>query len=172
MAKNEADANDRPPSRGDTLDTKSSKTEGADRAQGEMAAKPQTEHLHPAEWESDLNPAHMAGQNIGETSTERELGLQTAYDYREIHISLRGFQDDELRQIPIVPPGERLQQGATYLDLRDPDREEFTAMGGMSAGDESWIVPKDVVPYTIWNRLRGIDDPERTGENAPRDDRG
>lgn len=150
--------------RGDALETKASRTETHDHARGDMSAKPQAEHRHPPEWEGDLNPNHMAGQNLGEASTEREIGLSTAYDNREIHLSLRGFADDELRQIPILPAGERLQQGATYLDLRDPSRQEFTATGAMSVGEESWMVPKDVVPYTLWNRLRGVDDPERTGE--------
>ncbi len=30
-------------------------------------------------------------------------------------------------------------------------------------------VPKDQVPYQVWNRLRGIDDVERTQGEGPRD---
>jgi hypothetical protein len=144
------------------MDTRSEKTGGPDRSRGDMAAKPQTHPQHSGEWQQDLNPDHMAGQNLGPTSGEREQGLPTAYDIREIHRSLAGFADDELKKIPVLPEGARLQQGATYLDLNDPEREEFTATGGMEAAGDHRIVPKAEVPHSLWNRLRGIDDPERT----------
>jgi hypothetical protein len=144
------------------MDTKSERTEGPNRGQGDMAAKPQTERQHPDEWQQDLSPDHMAGQNLGQASSEREQGLPTAYDIREVHRSLPGFADDELRQIPVLPEGARLQQGATYLDLSDPGRGEFTATGDMEASRGHRLVPKGEVPYSIWNRLRGVDDPERT----------
>lgn len=114
----------------------------------------------PDEWDRDLHPDPEAGQNRGRTP-DRELGFRTAYDIRPLHRSMSGWQDDDLKGIPVLPPGERLQQGATYLDLRDPGRGEFTASGNMTAGEENAYVPKDQVPYPTWNRLRGIDDPER-----------
>lgn len=135
------------------MDTKSSKTDGRD--------LPQRERKHPDEWAGDLEPNHMAGQNIGEAAGEREQGLPTAYDVKEVHRSLRGFSDDDLKSIPVLPEGTRLQQGATYLDLSDSRREEFTATGEMQAGSGKQYVPKDEVPYPLWNRLRGIEDPER-----------
>lgn len=135
------------------MDTKSSKTDSRD--------LPQRERKHPEEWAGDLEPDHMAGQNIGEMAAEREKGLPTAYDVKEVHRSLRGFTDDDLKSIPVLPEGSRLQQGATYLDLSDARREEFTATGDMEAESGKRYVPKDEVPYPIWNRLRGIEDPER-----------
>ncbi len=126
-----------------------------------MQGKPQTEQKHPDEWQRDLNPDHMAGQNIGEVAADREQGLPTAYDLKSVHRSLQKFDDDDLKQIPVVPQGQRLQQGATYLDLNDPEREEFTATGDMQAGASNCYVPKSEVPYPVWNRLRGIEDPER-----------
>ena len=69
--------------------------------------------------------------------------------------------DDALKQIPILWPDARLEQGATYIDLRDPRRREFTATGDMSAGEDNWYVPKDAVDYELWNRLIGITNPER-----------
>jgi hypothetical protein len=144
------------------MDTKGERTEGPNRSQGDMAAKPQTERQHPDEWHQDLSPDHMAGQNLGQVSSEREQGLPTAHDIREIHRSLPGFADDELKQIPVLPEGARLQQGATYLDLSDRQRGEFTATGDMAASRNNRFVPKGEVPYSIWNRLRGVDDPERT----------
>jgi hypothetical protein len=123
----------------------------------ESAQPPQAERKHPPEWERDLNPDRMAGQNIGIPSD-----LPTAYDFKELHDTLTDFANDELRQIPVVPPGGRLKQGATYLDLCSSGRDEFTATGEMAAAPGDRLVPKGDVPYTIWNRLRGIDDPERT----------
>lgn len=126
-----------------------------------MQSKPQTEVKHPEEWQRDLNPDHMAGQNIGMHSADREQGLPTAYDLKSVHRSLQGFQDDDLKQFSVVPEGGRLQQGATYIDLNDPERTEFTATGDMEAGRDNCYVPKSEVPYPIWNRLLGIEDPER-----------
>ena len=126
-----------------------------------MKDKPQNQDKHPQEWEDDLNPDRMAGQNIGPQSADRERGLQTAYDLRNVHRSLQQFEDDDLKRIPVVPTGARLQQGATYIDLNDPDREEFTAMGDMQADSGSCYVPKSEVPYPVWNRLIGVENPER-----------
>ncbi|HEX8903538.1 MAG TPA: hypothetical protein VF771_01710 [Longimicrobiaceae bacterium] len=126
-----------------------------------MQGKPQAEAKHPPEWERDLNPDHMAGQNIG-AEPDREVQVQTAYDVKPLHRGLSDFPDDELRQVPVLPRGERLQQGGTYLDLRSPERGEFTATGDMAADEGHAYVAKDQVPYETWNRLRGVRDPERT----------
>jgi hypothetical protein len=114
----------------------------------------------------------MAGQNVGGRSTEMEHSLPTAYDVKPAHRSFRGgFEDDELKQIPIVPQGQRLQQGATYVDLANPERGEFRATGDMAASGDSCYVPKDRVPYPIWNRLIGIRDPARLDEDTGGTDR-
>jgi hypothetical protein len=120
---------------------------------------PQTEQEHPDEWDRDLNPDRMAGQNVGAQGSDAERGIRTAYDVKPLHRALSGWEDDDLKRIPVLPEGTRLQQGATYMNLRD--REEFTATGDMSAGPSDAIVPKDEVPFPSWNRLRGIDDPQR-----------
>jgi hypothetical protein len=113
---------------------------------------PQGERKHPDEWADTLNPNRMAGQNVG-PADEREVAVQTAYDVKEIHRALQGFRDDELKQVPILPVGSRLQQGATYVDLADDDREEIKPTGGLAAERGHYWVPKDRVPYEIWNRL-------------------
>jgi hypothetical protein len=61
----------------------------------------------------------------------------------------------------VVSEGERLQQGATYVDLRRQPMEEFTARGDMTAGAANAYVPQDRVPYEIWNRLIGEPKPGR-----------
>jgi hypothetical protein len=124
-----------------------------------MENRPQADAKHPPEYQRDLNPDHLAGQNVGMPSADREIGLRSAYDVKPLHRALSDFPDDELKEVPILEEGQRLRQGATYMDLRD--RREFTATGDMAAGSDNAYVAKDQVPYPTWNRLRGITDPER-----------
>lgn len=77
---------------------------------------------------------------------------------------MEGYTDDELKQIPVLPQGSRLEQGATYIDLKDSERKEFTAMGGMEASADNWYVPKTEVSYPLSNRLIGVQNPERLDE--------
>jgi len=37
-------------------------------------------------------------------------------------------------------------------------------MGSMEAGSDNWYVPKTEVDYQLWNRLTGVQNPERLGE--------
>ena len=116
---------------------------------------------HPEPWRTDLNPERMAGQNLGMASPHPEQTARTAYDLKDAHRLLEGITDDGLQQIPVLSPGTRLEQGATYIDLRDPQRREFKATGDMVADDEHWYVPKHGVDYELWNRLTGVGDPQR-----------
>ena len=75
-----------------------------------------------------------------------------------------GFSDDELKQITILPPGSRLEQGAVYIDLHDARREEIKARGDMEAGPQNLYVPKTEIDYQLWNRLIGVTNPERLGQ--------
>jgi hypothetical protein len=121
-------------------------------------------------FDQDLHPDHLAGQNLGPRTDEGHRAGRTAYDVRAIHRTLRDWPDDELKEIPLLPEGERLQQGGVYLNLRDPQRGEIRATGDMQASADDAFVAKDRVPYPTWNRLRGIDDPQRTGADSHRDD--
>jgi hypothetical protein len=119
---------------------------------------------HPEEWRADLNPEGMAGVNHGQMGARSEQDAPTAADIDELHQRLEGFTSDELQQIPVLAAGTRLKQGATYIDLRDNQPEEFTATAEMSAGTDNWYVPKSEVGYQLWNRLIGVQQPERRGE--------
>jgi hypothetical protein len=124
------------------------------------------EDKHPDEWQQDLNPDASKGQNYGlvDPHPEKNKGEHcTAFDVKEVHRQLRGFTDDVLKRIPILPSGSRLQQGAVYIDLADPGRKEIKATGDMEAGPGHWYVPKAEVDYQLWNRLIGVTDPARTG---------
>jgi hypothetical protein len=117
--------------------------------------KQQAKQKHPDEWQQDLNPNHLAGQNIGAQSDVLSSGAdRTAFHLRKNGMDLRGT-DDELKLVPVIATGERLQQGATYIDLNEGSPREFTARGDMSADEGHAYAPKDRVPYQVWNRLIG-----------------
>lgn len=117
---------------------------------------------HPKEYRDDLNPNPLAGQNTM-AADQKEKNAPTAYDVKEIHQQFQGFTDDDLKRIPVLPAGMRLQQGATYVDLQDEQLKEFSARGDMEAGEGNYYVPKSEVDYQLWNRLTGIDNAERVG---------
>jgi hypothetical protein len=116
--------------------------------------KPQATERHPVEEGLDLNPSHMAGQNIGDKTDVREGGPRVA-NLRELALDLmnEGLSKEDLRQIPVVDTGVRLEQGATYVDLKNPRRIPFTASGTDIAEAHMVLVPKAEVPYPLWNRL-------------------
>lgn len=128
------------------------------------------EHTHHTEedeyWDRDLRPNSSAGQNEGVAGIHPEKAddARTAYDIKELHRQLSEFTDDELKEIPVLPAGTRLEQNATYIDLRAEQCKEMTARGDMEAEPENWYVPKSEVDYQLWNRLIGVHNPERTGE--------
>ncbi len=107
-------------------------------------------------------PAH-AGDNVGPASKQEEKTARTAEDIKDLHRRYSGLADDDLRQIPVLPAGTRLDQGSVYFDLNDVDRGEFVATGDMVAGPENYYVPKSEVDYQLWNRLIGVSNEERLG---------
>lgn len=119
--------------------------------------KPQELSVPRDEWDQDLRPNSMAGQNIGPDPAGVEERGGTAYDLKPLHRMLSGIADDDLKQIPVLPEGAHLQQGATYIDLCNNQPEEFTATGDMMAERGHYFIPKDKVPYPLWNLLTGKD---------------
>jgi hypothetical protein len=122
------------------------------------------EHRHPEPYQSDLNPDAAAGQNfdLAAGPHPEKDNPRTAYDEKEAHRQLVDWQDAELKQVLLLPAGARLEHGATYVDLRDPARREFTATGDMQVPIDGLYVPKTEVDYRIWNRLLGNRTPDRT----------
>jgi hypothetical protein len=123
------------------------------KAQERFPEKPQEQQKHPDEWQRDLNPRHMEGQNYRGSPAAQDSRARTAADVKALHEKLAAFNQDELAQIPIVAPGTKLKQGAVYLDLRDPAPAPFTASAGMEARETNYYTPKAEVPYEHWNRL-------------------
>lgn len=125
--------------------------------------KPQFDGAPRDDFDRDLSPNHLAGQNLGPLTDDTRKAQRTAFDIKPVHRALSDWPDEELKAIPVLEEGTPLRQGASYLNLADASREEITAMGGMRVRSGDAFIPKDAVPYTTWNRLRGIDSPERTG---------
>lgn len=117
------------------------------------------------EWKGDLHADGLKGRNAGMMGThpEKRAG-NTAYDTKPVHRLLHDFTDDDLQRILVMPPGSRLEQGATYVDLADPARREFTAMGGERAEADHWYIPKAGTDPYLWNRMTGVKNRERLGE--------
>ncbi|MBC8140403.1 MAG: hypothetical protein H7Y38_03065 [Armatimonadetes bacterium] len=104
-------------------------------------------------FDDDLKGNNRAGQHAGVSETR----TYTAYDIKELHEKMSDFDNGELKRIPILAHGERLEQGAKYLDLSDPTRTIFTAQGSQEAQDPHLYVPKAALDYELWNRLTGVD---------------
>jgi hypothetical protein len=120
------------------------------------------EHKHPEPYQQDLNPDAAKGLNWGLAGPHPEKNEpRTAYSAREIHRWLSDVSDDELKQIPLMPAGARLEANAHYLNLAE--RNEFQAEGNETVLEDQYIVPKSEVDYQLWNWLRGEEDVERTG---------
>lgn len=124
---------------------------------------PQARRKHPDPIQRDLNPDHMAGQNTGGRTTLDDPHGHLAADLKELVTRLHHeFRMDELREIPVLTRGARLEQGAVYLDLSDPARRVFTALGADEVKAGSYVVAKRDCPAPYWNRLVGMKDPRRT----------
>jgi hypothetical protein len=119
---------------------------------------------HLDEFQADLNPNYEAGENHGPPSH----ATRTAEEIKGLHEILHPLRDDELRRIPVLAAGSRLEQGATYLDLRFPQRGEFKAMGFMEAGLDDWYVPKSEVDHELWHRLLEMFQADRPHPDAQR----
>jgi hypothetical protein len=131
-----------------------------EKAGRQPSAHPGTEDFYT----EDLIPDNLAGENRGE-GIASEVGL-TAYDVKELYGKLGDLTNDELKNIPIVPLGSRLEQGAKYLDLAHLEQDEFVATGGMVADEGHYYVPKKATDYVLWNRLNQISNPARLDESG------
>jgi hypothetical protein len=72
-----------------------------------------------------------------------------------LHDTMPEFTNDELKRIPVLAHGERLEQGGIYLDLSDWARGPFVAQGSLEAQDPRLYVPKADCDFAVWNKLTG-----------------
>ena len=102
-------------------------------------------------FDRDLHGDNRAGQHGGAS----EHRAYTAYDVKELHEKMPDYNNDELKRIPVLAHGERLEQGGVYLDLSDLSAGAFTAQGSMEAQDPHLYVSKSAMDYELWNKLTG-----------------
>jgi hypothetical protein len=102
-------------------------------------------------FDRDLHGDDRAGQHAGATDTRN----YSAYDVKELHEKMSDFDNGELKRIPVLAHGERLEQGAIYLDLSAKENGPFTAHGGQVSDDPHLYVPKAQCDYELWNKLTG-----------------
>jgi len=99
---------------------------------------------------------------------EAESAEETAYNNKDIVQAYPELSNDELKRLTVLPEGTPLENGTTYFDLKHRGRGEFKAGSGKSAGQDNWYIAKNQVDYPLWNRIIGVDNPERldqpTGE--------
>jgi hypothetical protein len=117
------------------------------------------------DFDQDLRPENQAGENHGLPDFAVERGM-TAYDVKELHTKLADLTDDELKDIPIMPLGSSLEQGATYIDLQYLEQGEFVAPTALMADEDHYYVPKKPLGYVLWNRLNQVSNPARLDERT------
>lgn len=98
--------------------------------------------------------------------------MLTAYEFPSLCRRLWGFSHAELKQIPILPAGSCLKQGALYLDLTEHPARAFTVPVEMEVYADRFYVPKSQVSDRLWNRLLGRHQPDQfwtrlTGGDQP-----
>ena len=112
------------------------------------------------DFDKDLRPNERQGENSGQHSAHASR-MMRAYDDKSLVDSMKDFNSDELKGILIVPTGAKLEQGARYVDLNDPDRMEITASGEnpvtphLEAQAGQKLVPKTDTDYEVWDKLTG-----------------
>jgi hypothetical protein len=107
------------------------------------------------QYQKDLNPDPKAGFNIGSEGEKPGRFERTAADIVDLRNQMEGYSSDDLNRIPVLKPGTRLEQGAKYINLKDPARQEFVGMASDAVDEGDYIVPKSEVEYELWNRLAG-----------------
>jgi hypothetical protein len=127
--------------------------------------EPEPHAAQTDDYEEDLRPDEFAGANYGMRSEPQDEGLR-ARDIKELYGKLADLTNDELNNIVIIPLGERLEQGAKYIDLAHLENGEFTATASMISDEGHYYVPKKHTDYVLWNRLNQVDNPARLDDEV------
>jgi hypothetical protein len=86
--------------------------------------------------------------------------VEAASDRKDVIDMLPEFNQGDLSRLEILETGTPLEQGATYLDLKDRKRGPFKAIGGQSVESNERMVAKKTTDYELWNRLTTDREPE------------
>jgi len=88
-----------------------------------------------------------------EHADQQRRQRRTAFDVRHDHRVLHGLGADLLRRIPIVADGARLSRRCEYLDLHDPARADFRALGDEIVRPGQRVVARSEVSAEAWREL-------------------
>lgn len=106
----------------------------------------------------------MQRDHAGDNSGPPRYQTVTANEIKEVYERWPQLSHNILLQIPVIQPGSRLEEGATYFDMAHPERGVFTGMNDMTAGRDNWYVGKSDVDWDIWNEITGVEgQPDRLG---------
>ncbi len=118
-------------------------------------------------FEHDLHPHMLAGEDHSPPAPEPGKEGRTLADMKAMYDKFPELSDADLKRIPVLPEGARLEQGATYLDAAEPVPAEFTnPSGDFVAGPNNLYVPKKDTDYLLWNKLLGVTNPGRLDEGS------
>jgi hypothetical protein len=78
---------------------------------------------------------------------------RTALEVRHDHRVLQDLAADLLRQMPLVPDGSRLTRRGEYLDLHDPARADFRALGDEVVRPGQRLIARSDVSNEAWRAL-------------------
>jgi hypothetical protein len=87
---------------------------------------------------------------------------------KEARADLPELSTDDLKRLPILTVGTRLDQGSVYVDLNDLGKGPFKAVGDQEAGPTNRYVAKRDTDYEMWDRVVGQGRPaevERPGQH-------
>ncbi len=90
---------------------------------------------------------------VMEESGERPDRVRTADEVRSEHRILRGIPEEELRTLPLLPGGARLERGEWYLDLHNPARGEFPGSGREHVRPGQRVLARSAASRDLWGAL-------------------
>ena len=102
------------------------------------------------EFDQDLGP-----DDLGRQGGSHEDQSRSAADDKQAQARARDLDAAEMTRLSVLQEGTKLEQGSVYVDLNDPERRPFKALGGDVAGPENRYVAKRDTDYELWERLVG-----------------
>jgi len=114
----------------------------------EMATNPTGPDPVDESFAEDLAPE--TPESIRQAQVEQ---VEAAGDMKDVIDLLPEFNQGDLSHLEILETGTPLEQGATYLDLKDRQRGPFKAIGGQAVEASDRMVAKKTTDYDLWNRL-------------------
>ena len=108
-----------------------------------------------ADFDNDLHPHNRAGQNNSQDNNEGRSAFLLKENESTLHPRLQRLPDQELKRIPVLDTGTRLQEGAAYLDLRNLDNGAFQGMNNRTVTGTDAFVAKSHLDHEQFAYLTG-----------------